>query len=63
MVGFRENFIRFRYAVYLDGVQRRIPNLRSSFDVRGSVISGNERKSISDMESIAYNFTLSYGTC
>ena len=44
MVGFRNNFSRCRYAVYLDGVQRRIPNSRSSFDVSGTRKSRHERK-------------------
>ena len=34
-----------------------------SFDVSGSVTSRNERTGQSDMENVAYNFTLSYGTC
>ena len=29
--------------IYLDGVQRRMPNSQSSFDVRSSGILGNER--------------------
>ena len=42
MVGFRESFSRFRYAVYLDGVQRRMPNSRSSFDVSVTLRSGSD---------------------
>ena len=43
MVGFRENFSRCRYTVYLNGVQTIIPNLWSSFDVSITQKSGNER--------------------
>ena len=43
--GFRRNFSKIREAIYLDGVQRIMPSLRSSFDVSGSGTSGNERKS------------------
>ena len=60
---FGNNFSRCRIAIYTDGVQRRMPNLRSSFDVSGSVSSGNECKSRSYMENVVYNFTLSYVKC
>ena len=36
MVGFRKNFSRCRYAVYLNRVQIRMLNLRSSFDIIGT---------------------------
>ena len=49
--------------IYLDGVQRRVPNLRSKSDVSASGTSGNELTSQSDMENVAYNCTLSNGTC
>ena len=45
MVGFRNNLSRCRIEIYLDGVQRIMPNLRSSFDVRGFGKSVNERTS------------------
>ena len=63
MVGIRNNFIRFRVAIYLDGFQRRISKLRSSLDVSRSGTSINERTGWIYMENIAYNFTLTYGTC
>ena len=44
-------------------VQRKMPNLRSSFEVSSSGTSGNEQKSRSDMDNVAYNCTLTYGTC
>ena len=40
-----------------------MPKLRSSFDVSGSRTSWNKRTSWSDMENVAYNCTLTYGTC
>ena len=55
MVGFRKNFSRCRYTIYLKRVQGRIPNLRSSFGVCGTVISGNERTSLSARVLEAYN--------
>ena len=63
MVGFRKNFRRCKEVIYLDRVQRIIPNSRSSFDVSGSGTLGNERISRSDMENGVYNCTLSYDTC
>ena len=33
-----------------------------SFEVSGTVTPGNERKSLSDMDNVVYNFPLSYGT-
>ena len=63
MVGFRKNFSRCRKAIYFNGVQRRIPNSHISFDVSGTRTSRNERTGWSDTENVAYNCTLSYGTC
>ena len=59
MVRFRNNFSRCMITTYLDGVQRRMPNLRSLFDISISRTSGKERTSQSDMENAAYNCTLS----
>ena len=55
IVGFRNNFSRCRYAVYLVGVQRRMPNLRSSFNVSGNWTSRDERTSWSDLENVEYS--------
>ena len=63
IVAFRNHFSRCREAIYLDGVQSRMPNLRSSFEVVGSRIPANEQTSRSYMDNVAYNCTLSYGTC
>ena len=63
MVGLRNNFSRFRIAIYLNGVQRIMPNSQSSLDVSSSGTSTNERTGRSNMENVAYNCTLSYGTC
>ena len=49
--------------VYLNGYQRIMPSSRSSFEVSGAGTSVNELTRRSDMDNIAYNFTLSYGTC
>ena len=49
--------------IYLDGSQRRLLNSRSSFWVSSSGTSVNERTGRSYMDNVAYNFTLSYGTC
>ena len=62
-MGLRKNFIRFRDAIYLDGVQIIMPNSRSSLDVSSSGTSGNERTGQSYTKNVAYNCTLSYGTC
>ena len=53
LVGFRQNFNRHSYTINLNGVQRRMPNLQSSFDVNGSIISENEWTSRSFMENVA----------
>ena len=45
LVIFGKNLSRCRYDVYLDGVQRRISNSRSSFDVSGTGTSRDERTS------------------
>ena len=63
MVGLRKNFSRCRDAIYLGGVQRIIPNSRGSLEVSISGTSVNERTGQSDMENVAYNCTLTYGTC
>ena len=63
IVGLKMNFRRFREAVYIDGVQRRMTNSRSSFEVSGPGTTGNERTSQSDMENVLYNCKLYYGTC
>ena len=63
MVVFINHFNRCRYADYLNGVQRRMPNSQSSFDISGSGTSGNEWTSQSYMKYVAYNCTLSYSTC
>ena len=63
MVVFRNNSRRCRYTIYLDILLRRMPNSQSSFDVSGSGTSGNEQKSRNYTENVAYNRTLSYGTC
>ena len=52
VVVFRKNFSRCRYAIYLDGVQRIMPNLRILFDFIGSGTSGNEQTSQSDTENV-----------
>ena len=62
-MGLKNNFSRCRIAIYLDRFQRIMPNLQSLFDVSSSVRSGNERKGRSYMDKVAYNCTLSYGTC
>ena len=49
--------------IYYNGVQRRMPNSWSSFDISGSGTSGNKHTSQSDMENVAYNCPLYYGTC
>ena len=56
-------FSRYKYAVYINRFQKRMPNLQSSFDISGTGTSGNERKSWSDMDNVAYSCTLSYVTC
>ena len=53
MLGFRKNFSRCRISIYLDGVQRIMPNLQSSFDVSGSGTSGNEQTGQGYMEDVA----------
>ena len=63
MVELRKNLSICRVAIYLNIVQIIIPNFWSSLDVRSSGTTGNERTGQSDMENVAYNFTLSYGTC
>ena len=63
MVGLRNNFSRYRIVIYLDGVQRRMTNSQSSFEVSGSRTSGNERTRQSYTEDVAYNCIVSYGTC
>ena len=63
LVGFRRNFSRYRYAIYLHRVQVIMPNLQCLFDSSGSGTSGNERTGRSDMENVTYNFILTYGTC
>ena len=63
MVGLRNIFSRCRDAIYLDVFQRIMPNLWGSLNVISSVISGNERTGQSDTENVAYNYTLTYGTC
>ena len=62
MLGLKNNFIRCREAIYLDRVQRIIPNSRNSFDISVSGTSVNERTGRIDTENIAYNCTLTYGT-
>ena len=49
--------------IYLNVVQRTMPNLWGSLDVRSSGTSVNERTDRSDIENFAYNCTLTYGTC
>ena len=49
MVGFRNNFSRCRYSIYLHRVQGKITNPGCSFDVSRSVTSGNERAGKIDM--------------
>ena len=61
-MGFRENFRKCRYAVYLDGDQRIMPNSRISFNFSGNWTSIDERTSWGDTENVAYSCTLSYGT-
>ena len=63
MVGLRNNFIRCREKIYLGRVQGKMPNLWVSLGVSSSVTSVNERTGQSDMENVAYNFTITYGTC
>ena len=54
---------RCMIAIYLDGIQRRMPNSRSSLGSGSSGTSGKNRTSQSDTENVAYNCTLSYSTC
>ena len=63
MVGFRKNFSRCRYKMYLHGVQKRMPIPRSSLDVSSSGKSGNKDTGWSDRYNVAYDCTLTYGTC
>ena len=63
LVGFRNNLIMFRYAIYLHIFQGLIPNPWCSFDVSRSRKLVNEQTGQSDMENVTYNFTLTYGTC
>ena len=63
LVGFGKNLSRCRYAVYLDGVQRLMPNSWSLFDVSSTGTSRDERTSWSDLENVAYNCARSYGIC
>ena len=58
MVGFRNNFSRYRDAIYQDKFQRRIPNSRISFGVSGSGTSGNEWEGQGYMENVSYNCTI-----
>ena len=62
-MGLKRNFNRCRDLIYLGGVQRRMPNPQGSLGVSSSRTPGNERKGQDDMENVAYNFTLTYGTC
>ena len=62
MVEITNNFNRCRIAIYLEGFQTRVPNLRSSFDISSSRTSEDERTGWSCMETVAYNCTLFYGT-
>ena len=63
LVIFINNFSRCRYAVYLHRVQIIMANSHCSFEVISYGTSGNKQTSQSDMENIAYNCTLTYGTC
>ena len=56
------NFSRRSYVSYLHGVQRRIPKLRSSFDVSCSRTGKSEWTSQNDTKNVVYNYTLYYGT-
>ena len=62
MVEITNNFNRCRIAIYLEGFQTRVPNLRSSFEISSYITSEYERTGWSCMETVAYNCTLSYGT-
>ena len=62
IVRFRKNFRRYRYASYLNIVQRVMPNSHSSFYTSGSGTPGYEQISQSDMDKLAYNCTLSNNT-
>ena len=62
LVGFGKNFSRCRYALYLHGIPVQISNLQCLYNSISSLASGNEQKSQSDMENVAYDFTLTYGT-
>ena len=59
MVGFGNNFSRCRYTIYLEGVPRKIPNSWISFDVSGTVTSGNEQTGQSDMENVVVHARVS----
>ena len=50
-------------AIYLHRVQRRMSKKCCSFDSSSSRESGNEWTGQSDTENVAYNCTLTYGTC
>ena len=63
VVGSRKSFSRYRSAIHLDRVQKRMLNKQILLDVSSSVTSGNEQTNWSDMENITYNCTLNYGTC
>ena len=63
LVGFRRNFNRCRYVIYLHGVPGLMSNPLCSFHVSSPVSSGNEQTSRSDMENVTYNCRLTYGTC
>ena len=61
-MGFRNNYRRYRYNVYLNIVQVLMPNLRCSFDVSSLRTPVNEKIGWNDIKNITYNFTLICGT-
>ena len=49
--------------IYLHRVPGQMSKPWYSFNVSSYITPGNEMKSRSDMENVAYNCKLSYGTC